>query len=283
MLKYFPVFKSVYETLNFSRSAQQLFVSQSTISQQIKQLETDLGVKLFIRKGKREIKPTPAADELYTSGIKIWEHVENLEQKISKMDSDYVDCHIGVSNTIAETTIASIFKAIKVPDNVNLTLKMSNSTDIVEGLNHHRYDFGFIEKPITTPGIERFAFFQDYLVHAGNFADSIWLQREAGSGVRHFTEQYWKLNNITPKQIFTIENNEMILKFLHQGMGQTITSRTVLNDEIPYQELGPKFKRDFYFLSQPTYQVEALNDLKAKIMPVLKQMKEEQHANKKLL
>lgn len=281
MLKYFPVFKSVYETLNFSRSAQERFVSQSTISQQIKQLETELGVKLFIRKGKREIKPTPAADELYTTGLKIWEQVGNLEQKISKMDSNEIDCRIGVSNTIAETTIATIFKALKIPQNINLTLQMSNSTEIVAGLNQHKYDFGFIEKPITTPGIERLAFFKDYLVHAGAFNDSIWLQRELGSGVRHFTEEYLKLNNITPNQVFTIESNEMILKFLHQGIGQTITSKTVLNDEIPYRELGPNFKRDFYFLSQLKYQVDALNDLKVQLIQVLKQIRDAQIASEK--
>lgn len=281
MLKYFPVFKSVYETLNFSRTAQQRFVSQSTISQQIKQLETELGVKLFIRKGKREIKPTPAADELYTTGLKIWEQTITLEHKISKMDSNEINCRIGVSNTIAETTIATIFQALQLPNNINLTLKMSNSTDIVAGLNQHRYDFGFIEKPITTPGIERFAFFKDYLVHAGNFADATWLKRESGSGVRHFTDQYLKLNNITPQQVFTIESNEMILKFLQQGIGQTITSKTVLNDEIPYHELGPKFKRDFYFLSQPTYQVDTLNGLKKQFQQILRKIHNEQAINEK--
>lgn len=281
MLKYFPVFKSVYETLNFSRAAQQRFVSQSTISQQIKQLETELGVKLFIRKGKREIKPTPAADELYTAGLKIWEQTRNLEHKISKMDSDEIDCRIGVSNTIAETTIATIFRDLHLPKNINLTLKMSNSTDIVEGLNQRKFDFGFIEKPITTPGIERFAFFKDYLVHAGNFADLTWLERESGSGVRHFTDEYLRLNNITPQQVFTIESNEMILKFLQQGIGQTITSETVLNDEIRYHELGPNFKRDFYFLSQPTYQVDALNELKRQLHEILKQIRDEQKSSEK--
>ena len=71
----------------------------------------------------------------------------------------------------------------------------------------------------------------------------------------------------------------MILKFLQQGIGQTITSETVLNDEIPYHELGPNFKRDFYFLSQPTYQVDALNELKRQLHEILKQIRDEQKSS----
>ncbi len=41
------------DTLNFTEAARQCFITQSTLSQQIKQLETELGVQLFERIGKR--------------------------------------------------------------------------------------------------------------------------------------------------------------------------------------------------------------------------------------
>ncbi|MBR1838427.1 MAG: LysR family transcriptional regulator, partial [Bacteroidaceae bacterium] len=49
-LKYFV---KAAETENFSIAAQECFVVQSTLSQQIKQLEDDLGVQLFERIGKK--------------------------------------------------------------------------------------------------------------------------------------------------------------------------------------------------------------------------------------
>lgn len=49
-LKYFI---TSADTLNFTEAAQQCFITQSTLSQQIKQLETELGVQLFERIGKR--------------------------------------------------------------------------------------------------------------------------------------------------------------------------------------------------------------------------------------
>ena len=49
-LKYFI---ASAETLNFTVAAQQCFITQSTLSQQIKQLENDLGTPLFEHVGKR--------------------------------------------------------------------------------------------------------------------------------------------------------------------------------------------------------------------------------------
>lgn len=49
-LKYFI---TSADTLNFTEAARQCFITQSTLSQQIKQLETELGVQLFERIGKR--------------------------------------------------------------------------------------------------------------------------------------------------------------------------------------------------------------------------------------
>ena len=47
MLKLLETFKMVYETKNFSKAAELLFISQPTVSAQIKQLEQDLDTPLF--------------------------------------------------------------------------------------------------------------------------------------------------------------------------------------------------------------------------------------------
>ena len=49
-LKYFI---TSADTLNFTEAARLCYITQSTLSQQIKQLETELGVQLFERIGKR--------------------------------------------------------------------------------------------------------------------------------------------------------------------------------------------------------------------------------------
>lgn len=65
MFKFLETFMVVYKTRSFSLAAQQLFITQPTVSNQIKQLELQLHTELFERKSRREIVPTEAANLLY--------------------------------------------------------------------------------------------------------------------------------------------------------------------------------------------------------------------------
>ena len=63
-LDLYRVFAAVYEKRSFSEAARQLFVTQSAVSQSVKQLETMLGIQLFLR-GKRAVTPSVEARQLY--------------------------------------------------------------------------------------------------------------------------------------------------------------------------------------------------------------------------
>ncbi len=65
-----PVFLSAAEHLNFTKAAEEHHISQTAVSQQIKQLEKELGFQLFIR-GKRGVTLTPAGMEYHRQCKKI--------------------------------------------------------------------------------------------------------------------------------------------------------------------------------------------------------------------
>src|SRR3954466_16039713 len=62
-LRHLRYFDAVAETLNFTRAAERLHVTQSTLSHQIKQLEDELGSPLFDRAGKK-VRLTEAGEML---------------------------------------------------------------------------------------------------------------------------------------------------------------------------------------------------------------------------
>ena len=63
-------FRAVAENLNFTKASEQLFLTQSAVSHQIKALEAEFGVPLFIR-GKRGVLLTDAGRTALLYAIKI--------------------------------------------------------------------------------------------------------------------------------------------------------------------------------------------------------------------
>ena len=70
-------FCEIAETLNFTRASERLNLTQSAVSHQIKALEEELDVKLFLR-GKRGVKLTDAGKSAVESARRILNDAENL-------------------------------------------------------------------------------------------------------------------------------------------------------------------------------------------------------------
>lgn len=74
-------FVTLAQTLSFSRTAEIHYVSQTTISLQIRELEDELGVKLFNRT-KRKVELTPAGHVFLEDALKIVDLVDRADEKM---------------------------------------------------------------------------------------------------------------------------------------------------------------------------------------------------------
>jgi len=83
-LRRLEVFAKVYELRSFSRAAQQVLLSQPTVSGHIKSLEDELEKRLFDRLG-RTIIPTRAADQLYHYAKRILKLVEEAREAMDAL------------------------------------------------------------------------------------------------------------------------------------------------------------------------------------------------------
>ena len=91
-LHYFAV---VAEELNITRAAERLNMSQPPLSAQIKGLEEELGVQLFIR-GKRHLTITDAGTHLYRRARQILELSEQTQQELMSMEGLSGDLNISL-------------------------------------------------------------------------------------------------------------------------------------------------------------------------------------------
>lgn len=87
MLKQLKYFLMVVDCNSFTEAAEQCFISQSAISQQISALEVDLGV-LLLKREKRKFSLTPAGEYLYRTGRELLERAEDIRRETARIGRD---------------------------------------------------------------------------------------------------------------------------------------------------------------------------------------------------
>ncbi|MGX7352502.1 transcriptional regulator, LysR family [Enterococcus canis] len=247
MFSLLRTFITVYETRNFTQTAEKLFLSQPTISAQIKKLESELQTPLFIRKGKLEISPTKEADFLYPRCLVLLEEWADTRQRIVDKETFRESCQIAASNTCATHLLPRLMPHLLAAfPTVDFRIDMRNSHEVVQQLHQHQADLGLIEKPQPVADLRRELLLEDELILAGK-PDAPWLLREADSGLRAYNDDYLTQQNLTPA-FLPVNNNEVAVALLQNGVGQTILSKLSLPAGVPYRTFEPPKTRPLYLV-----------------------------------
>lgn len=257
LFKLLETFKTVYETLNFSEAAEILFVSQPTVSAQIKQLENELETSLFSRNGKKKIIPTPQAELLYKQSLNILEEWETTKQLVVNQATFKETVKIAASLTFGMKILPELLKELlAIFPMIDFKVTLCNSLDVLNAMNKHEADLGFIEMPLQTGTLKRTTLISDVLVAAGDPNEELWLIRESTSGVYHYTKRYFEENNITGP-FLEINSNELISKLLRMGIGRSIIS-ALETDGLHTEPLTENYERNFYLLERDAHESETI-------------------------
>lgn len=238
------IFMIVYETLSFTKASEILYISQPTVSFQIKKLEEELQVTLFMREG-RKIEPTKEAVIFYEFATKMISQWENTVSQLTKLNQKE-DCLIGCSNTISTIFVPTIIQDLleTFPD-IEFHFTVMNSSETINALLKGEIDLALTEQPIFNPLLCREIVGEDDLVRAGNLDSDIWLLREDNSGMRYYTDLYLKANNIEPKHCIYCDTNAMIVRMLDQISAQTVISKQLIDNK-NFEEIDIHLNRDIY-------------------------------------
>ena len=121
LLRQMKYFAAVIDCGSFTEAAEQCYISQSAISQQIQSLEKELGVEL-IRRGNRRFTITPTGQYFYTHCKAILEQVDDLVRETKRLGTDqelqlrigYLRCYSGLELYQAIEEFSKIYPEVTI-------------------------------------------------------------------------------------------------------------------------------------------------------------------------
>lgn len=137
------------QVLNFSQAADQLGISQPSLSKQILSLESELGVKLFDR-DHTPLKLTPAGEYFIPKAKEMLYKESQLYKAMTRFESgENGRLDIGVSPFRSLYLMPALVKQVKAKfPGVQVVLHETNSTQLRKEVSEGNYDFAIINLPL---------------------------------------------------------------------------------------------------------------------------------------
>ncbi|WP_085506084.1 selenium metabolism-associated LysR family transcriptional regulator [Thalassobacillus devorans] len=279
-------FITVAEKKSFSEAAKILYLSQPTITSQIKSLEKDLNTSLFDRTTK-QVQLTAAAHVLYRYAKEIIKVSDTAKKEILSMSEQvHGDLEVACSLTIGENILPPILREFKAAyPFIQMRVNITNSASIIKKVKDHVLDIGLIEAPMEDPNLYIQPFMEDELVLVAppdyfaeetkgimlsEIASLPLVLRERGSGTRTVMNEYLQANNINPEQLkieFELGSNEAVIAAVEAGLGLSILSKSAIKKELQFGLLQLitieeiTFKRNFYIVYHQEAVLKATTDV----------------------
>ncbi|MDX2476390.1 MAG: LysR substrate-binding domain-containing protein [Gammaproteobacteria bacterium] len=237
------VFEAIARLGSYTRAAEELFLTQPTVSIQIKKLTDTVGLPLFEQIGKR-IYVTDAGKALQLTCGEIFKSLNNFEM----LTADLRGLKKGKLQ-LAVVTTAKYFAPrllgpfCKLYPGIEVSLKVCNRERLLERLNENKDDLYILGQPPESLEIEYEPFLDNPLVvlapadhplvgkkniSLDRIASEPFIMREPGSGTRIAVERLFHEHNHKLNVRMDIGSNEAIKQAIVGGLGISILSRHTL-------------------------------------------------------
>lgn len=244
------VFRAVAHRLNFRIAAEELLLTQSAVTQQIKALESELDVPLFDRAGGR-VSLTPAGVALLPFAERLAALSEGAREAVAATAGGSAGrLALGASQTIGQYLLPKLIAGyLQENPKVEISVLGGNTQTILEALVEHKVQLCLIEGPAMRRDVQVEPFMQDHMVcvvPAGHeWADeeidvkelqqAKLVTRELGSGSRRIIEQAFEKAGLDLKKlrlVMTFDSTEGLLTAVEAGLGIAFVSRWAVRNQL---------------------------------------------------
>jgi DNA-binding transcriptional LysR family regulator len=238
-LRQLQLLEAIVRLGSFTRAAEELFLTQPTVSMQIKKLADAVGMPLFQQVG-RCVEPTDAGREVYAACRTVLRTLSDLEGRLADLQGlRRGRLRLGVVTT-AKYFVPEVLGAFceRYPG-VDVALKVSNRERILDRLADAEDDLYIIGQPSETGNVDAVPFAPNPLVLLARsdhplarerhipfarIAEEQFILREPGSGVRDTMLKRFAAHGLTPRVRMELGSNEAIKHAILGGLGISVMS-----------------------------------------------------------
>ena len=244
------VFRAVAEQTSFRRAAEQLHISQPSVSQHVQLLEDELGMRLLDRTSTG-IRITPAGEVLLSFARRSSRLSQQVLAALARLEGQPGgELKLAASTTVAQYLLPRILgRFLKENPRIHLTLRSGNTEQVSGWVLHGEAELGLIEGPSTHKEISKEHFLDDRLLlivprgHAwatqqiplAALTSAPLLMREQGSGTRRVIEQALRRAGLRLSQLqiaMELDSTEAILAGVEAGLGVGFVSEWAIRKEL---------------------------------------------------
>jgi len=160
-------FVKLAELKHFSKAAEACFVSQPTLSTQIRKLEEELGVSL-VERAPRKVMLTPIGEDIAHRARHVLRDIEHIKDAArGSRDPESGTIKLGIFPTLAPYLLPHVIPVIRqrYPE-LRLQLAEEKTEDILNMLDQGRLDAGLLALPVEEHGMEVEVLFEEPFVMA---------------------------------------------------------------------------------------------------------------------
>lgn len=248
----------------FSAAADTLGLTQPAVSNQIRQLEQQLGTRLLERIGKAS-KPTPEGLVLIAAALRVFAELETAIDEIARMRSD-------IAGTLVLATGATATRHLLPPvmadlrarhPGIDLRVLTGNTQDIIPGLLDGSIDLGLLTASIRDPHLQSRFFFRDRLVcitppaeaptsrtiRPRDLKNRQLILYDRGGSIRRAIDSWLAAVDRRRVRVTDIGSAEAQVAFVRAGLGWSIVSEIAAREDaaagrIDLFSLDPPLLRD---------------------------------------
>ena len=241
---------AVEECRNFTKAAGKLSITQPAVSQHIRALEAELGVRIFERLNGKLLL-TKQGEEVLKYAKKEVTLYNNLLKELSDNKTRVNHLTVGITHTAESNPIAeTLAKYCARRGDVSIKMVTDTVSNLYAMLKTYELDMAIIEGRIPDPGVHHLLLDTDYLVLAVSVDHPFVrksmvtleeLKREKmilrlpDSGTRNLFEAHLESNNMSLSEfniILEVDNMATIKDLIRRNFGVSVLARSVCLDEL---------------------------------------------------